>query len=184
MQSMPPTSTSPNNISAIVKGKIAHDIERNMDIYKSYMTTVSISKSKDNAVLYEGLNASEFTEETINVSSQVKVFLIDPSGGLNFKITPINNYEQFVNLTSNTIWKWNVMPIKKGNNLLILRATIKIFNEEADSYKDVNVFEKPITIKSSFAREAKVFIGNNWQYLLSTLVIPLGLWYFKRKKTS
>ena len=181
---LPSNAFDIETMTEIVTGKIAHDIERNMNIYESYMTTVSISKSQDNAVLYKGLNATNFVEAPINVSSQVKVFLIDPSGGLNFKITPINNEEQFVDIRSNTIWKWNVMPIKKGDNLLILRATIKIFNETSNTFKDVNVFEEPITINSSLITEVKVFMSNNWQYLLSTLLIPFGLWFFKRRKAS
>jgi hypothetical protein len=49
----------------------------------------------------------------------------------------------------------------------------------------VRTFERTLSITnvpSSASRGLRDFVSDNWQFLLSTLVIPLGLWLLHRRK--
>jgi hypothetical protein len=183
-----PINSYDRQLDKLVKGKMAFDIPDTMEVKQNYKATVSITKAMNDSILFQGINRIHFREEEIKISSRVKVLLIDPTGNQNFRITPINTEEQLVDDSTNTIWKWNIIPIKGGDNDLVLRATVKILDNLGENYKDISVFEKTIKVNTSVVETTKQFISEYWQWLTTVCVIPLLIWGYKsysgRKKNN
>lgn len=177
-------SNQPSSLDELVKGKIGYDVPNHMIVGRHYWGTATISKSRNDSILLKGLTNQDFIIEEISIASRVKVVLLDPTENDNFKITPLNTVEQHVDASSNTVWKWDIIPINSGDNSLILRVTVKIIDELGDTYKDIKVFEKTIDVKSSIAKVVKDFLEKNWHFLLSTLILPLIIWLYKRKSSK
>jgi len=173
----------PSEMERLVRGKIGYDIPDTMKVGNQYKTTVSISKSLNDSILFLNIDSSGFTTEEIKVSSKVKVSLIDPTLNKNFDIVPLSTEEQLVDVTSNTIWLWNITPLRMGKNELLLRATVKVISDLGETPKDIPVFEKIITVQASPIFAIGQFLGDNWQWIAGTMIIPLLIWrYNKRKK--
>lgn len=171
------------NYDQLVKGLIGYNIEDTMEIGKDYYAKVSITKSFNRSVLYHGLDSNDFHINEISISSRVKAMLLDPSGNKNFDIVALNTEEQIVDDSMNTIWNWNVRPIRAGGNDLILRVTVRILDRLGDNYRDIDVFYKTIKVEASFAFTAKQFISDYWQWLSTACIIPMIIWGYKNFKS-
>jgi hypothetical protein len=163
------------NYDQLVKGLIAYKIPDSMGIYNNYKANVSITKAINDSILFRGSDENNFyyEKEEIEISSRVKVKLFDPEPKKNFEITALSTEEQLVDDSSNTVWNWNIKPIRSGENVIILRATVKILDRLGENYKDIRVFEKKIKVKASFLLTSKQFIEDYWQYLTTAIFIPL-----------
>jgi len=171
-------------IDGIVKGKIGYDIPETMNVGKNYNAIVTVSKSQNDSILFKNLEEVNFKREQISISSRVKIVLLDPINGKNFTITPLNTEEQLVDAKTNTVWRWNIEPKKVGENHLILRTTVKIKDRLGENYRDVEVFEKSITVEITIAKRISLFFGAYWQFLLSVIILPFGIWVYKKLKAQ
>lgn len=180
------TMRSPNfnvggsRIDRLVSGKIAYQIPDTMDVGDNYKAVASVSKSENDSILFQNIDSTGFEKEIIKISSRVKMILIDPTGYNNFQITPLNSEEQLVDDSTNTIWQWNVTPLRSGENELILRTTVKVLDELGENYKDIPVFEKRVKVNASLSFVTKQFIGDYWQWLTTVIIIPLIVWGYRR----
>ncbi len=178
------TSDSNGVIDDLVKGKIGYNIPEVMEVGENYSGIVTISKALNDSILFKNLEESDFKKKQITISSRVKVILLDPTNGKNFSITPLNTEEQLVDAITNTVWRWNVEPIKTGENQLILRTTVKIKDRLGVSYKDVEVFEKNIKVETTMSKQISGFFIEYWQFLLTVIILPFGIWVFNFLKAK
>ena len=168
-----PPNRVPPALDQLVRGKIAYYIPDQMKIDSAYKVLVTISKAESDKILFSGIDSINFTKDTIKISSRVKVILIDPSGGKDFKIVPLNSEEQLVDDSSNTIWKWSVTPSNGGKNEIVIRASAKVLDRLGENYRDIQVYEKSISVQSSPLRSIKQFLSSNWQWIVSVIIIPI-----------
>jgi hypothetical protein len=175
-------SSEESAIDKLVTGKLAYSIPDTMKVGKVYKAVVSATEALNDSILFMNLDSSEFIKKEIKIFSKVKASLIDPSNGKKFTIMALNSEEQFVDATSNTTWAWNITPIKKGENELMLRVTVKILSYVGEVQKDVPVFEKTILVKASPLVTIKAFFINYWQWIFGTILIPFVIWFFKTGK--
>ncbi len=87
-----------------------------------------MTKAFNDSILLRGLENEHVRKEEIKISSRVKVRLIDRTSNKNFEISSLNTEEQLVDDSTNTVWNWNVKPIRSGENSLVLVATVKILD--------------------------------------------------------
>lgn len=177
-----PFSEMKNNhpLDKLVQGMIAYNIPDTMEIEECYKAIVSITKAMNDSILFQNIDSIDFKEEIIKVSTRVKVILIDPTGQQYFTITPLNTEEQIIDDSTNTVWKWNVVPLKGGNHELVLRTTVKVLDHLGENYKDQIVVEKNIKVNAPVLVTLKQFIGDYWQWLTSVCLIPFIIWGYNR----
>jgi hypothetical protein len=170
-------------------GDINYAMSDSMAVNKTEEIALTVSKGLSreevlSKVNYLQENVSSVKTQSIRISPLMSVDLIDPSGE-NFRIIPITPKEQFLENNQITFWKWNVTPLKPGNNPLTLSVNIII----DDKTKNIQVYEDSIYVYSTDTWWDKFvgFFKNNWQYLFSTLLIPVGIYLyrliFRKKKT-
>lgn len=169
------------DVTNLVAGRIAYDLSDSMKIGVQTQVVASITKAQNDSILFLALDSKAFAKENIMVSSKVKMTLIDPSSGKDFQIQALNSEEQFVGISSNTIWRWTVVPISSGQNTLILRATVFIVSEMGHVPKDIPVFEKQVNVFASPLLTAQQFFENNWQWLIGSSASPFLIWGLRRR---
>ncbi|MDT8337193.1 MAG: hypothetical protein RQ856_05120 [Candidatus Izemoplasmatales bacterium] len=164
-------------------GDINYIMEDTMIVNKSTIINMTISESIDREEIIEEIES--FTEENtitnvIRIAPVMRAKLVDPSGGENFTIVPITSEEQLIENDEFTKWEWDVTPLKEGNNKL--KLTVDIIIE--DRTKNIEVYEDFIYVYSdkTWWDNFVDFMGENWQWFLSTLIIPLLIWFYKIKK--
>jgi hypothetical protein len=168
-------------LASLVEGKIAVSVPDTMKYHHNYLATASITASQNDSILLEHIDSIAPTEvQAIRVASKMKVSLVDPTGE-SFSIKPVENTEQLVNARSSTIWRWNVKPLKNGSNRLIMLATVIVKSKTDEGERDYQVMEKEILIDTPFMKGIAEFFGDNWQWFLSAILIPLAVYWFKEK---
>ena len=159
------------------KGYVVYKIPTIMNVRDMYQVSLRISKTTVN--IYEELEGVVKTT-TIPITETMEVKLIDPSPLDNkiFSIVPDNDGEQLIEDGNEvTKWTWNVTPLKSGKaNLKIVIAIIK------NGHKKETVYQDNIVIKTNPSKTIPIFIEKYWQWFLSTLIIPFGVWLYNRKK--
>jgi hypothetical protein len=101
--------------------------------------------------------------------------------GAGFTIQSTSKEEQVIGGGSYTEWSWLVTPTASGDRELV--ATVYA---ELDANR-VKGFPKrwPVRVRANAGRSFSQFFGSNWQWLSSTLLIPLFLFFWQqRKKTA
>lgn len=158
-------------------GQVIYKVPDTMIVRKNYEVVVRISRSKNNIEIKSNLNG-KITSKNIKTSNRMSVELIDPIGGI-FQIKEVNIQKQLVD-SSYTEWKYNIMPLKSGQNKLDL--VISIYKDE--DVKQI-VYSDEIYVQSNAPAQIKYFWYDNWKWSIETLIIPIitwlfGLWWGKR----
>lgn len=169
--------------SSFDKGDINYVVQDTMIIGVVNEVNVTISKGVDIKTIIKDVKT--FTEsnlhtDSIRISPIMRARLIDPSNGVNFIVTPKTNSEQFLEVGDYTRWTWDVTPLKKGNDKLSLVVDVMY----GDKIKSYQVYDGIIYVYSNetFFEKITKFIRNNWQFILSSLLIPFGVFLYTKYK--
>lgn len=181
------TSILPKNS----EGMIAYSVPNEMQVGNKYKIKLRITKNKDNSskidlilgersnnTIHEDDIDSKVVIENIRVESLMSASLI--GGEENFSIKEMSTKTQALEDSSYTEWSWVVNPLKGGNNHLKMIITV-VINDNGSS-KDIVVFDKSIEVKSNIKFSVKSWFGSYWQWLITTIIIPITIWLYRRKK--
>lgn len=178
-----------NNVEKIGEGIIAYSVPNEMIVGKYYSVKLRISKDTNKSKLILGdreipINdvsvSSKITIESIRIESVMSAQLI--SEEVSFKIEPKSTEFQNIEDNGYTEWQWRITPLKGGSNFLKLLVKVRVKNDKEEFYKDIIVFDKNVNVKSNALFSFKTWINTYWQWLLSTIIIPLIIWIYKNKK--
>ena len=105
--------------------------------------------------------------EEIRVGTSMKARLT----GDNFDITSPSTENQLVAGTGFTHWEWDVTPLKRGIQRLLLTVTVRIkIPNYCEEEKDYPVFEREIKVKVNRIHSTKNFIISYWQWIVAMIV--------------
>jgi excisionase family DNA binding protein len=182
-----PTVVSPPDPGALAKaeldklaqGRILYNPPGEMTIGKDVIIEARVTQ--DMAVnLTPGLQGPGAPiEEPLLVGPFMKAIL---SGDKDkFKITAHNSEEQLVGGSTFTQWTWDVVPLEAGDQALYLIVTVRIKIPGAGEEKrDILVKNTRIKVQVNPAYSLQKFVLINWQWLLTAIVIPLGIFGWNR----
>ena len=171
---VPNTTITTNSTT---QGHVAYKIPKDMTVRSTYQVIVRISKSRLN--IFENLNG-EVTTTSIPITETMEVKLIDvsPSDRKMFDIIADNSAVQMVEDNEEiTQWSWNITPLRSGKSKL--KIVISIIR--GGSTKET-VYIDEVSVKADVTKSVPHFIGNYWQWLFSTLLLPLFYWLYARRK--
>ena len=166
------------------KGSINYVIQDTMIIGVITEVNMTISKGVDIKTIIADIKTfkdNNLHTDTIRIAPVMRARLVDSSNGINFIITSKTNAEQFLEIGDYTRWTWDITPLNKGKNKLSLIVDV-IYENKSKSYQ---VYDGLIYVYSNetFFQKITKFIIKNWQYLLSSLLIPfIGFLYTRYKK--
>jgi len=193
----PDKKESPNSEVAIIddtdnsntsKGIIAYSIPTEMIVGQKYKIRVRIAKDREGKdVLIIGDRNIPIND--VDVNSRINIedirvekvmtseLMYDESS---FLVSELSSKVQNIEDKGYTEWSWFISPLKSGKGYL--KLIIKVRIDGSDVQKDIVVFDKHIDVVPDRIWTFKSWLSKYWQWLLSTIIIPFGIWLYKRKK--
>lgn len=101
--------------------------------------------------------------------------------GAGFQVEALTPVEQAVSRVTQTKWSWAVIPTEPGKQYLHLALSARIEVEGKDVPFVVRTFERQIEVKVTIEQEVSAFIGAHWQWLWSTLLVPMAVWWWGQR---
>ena len=102
--------------------------------------------------------------------------------GAGFAIEPVTPSVQLVSDEAVTEWKWEVEPMRAGVRRLHLTLSALIDVAGRERPYTVRTFERTLAVRVSLGDRVAGFVGDNWQWLWTTLLIPVGGWALQRRR--
>lgn len=176
------------------KGTIAYSVPNDMIVGNKYPIKVRITKNKGDEVnktlvlgdreipINDVSHNSNITIENIRVERTMTTQLLSEDG--TFEISKMNTDNQIIEDDGYTEWGWVVVPLKSGTSYLKMVIKIKIVSGDETHYKDIVVFDKNIQVKANISLGVKSWISLYWQWVITTIITPLIIFLYKRKKSK
>ena len=112
------------------------------------------------------------TISKVQVSNVVEARLT--SSDFNIKdVTPV---QQAILLTSTTEWEWILTPLAAGKHTVHLSVDSIVIVNDKEKQRSVRTLAKEIEISITATQVLSQWFSNNWQWLWTTILVPIGLW--------
>lgn len=172
-------------VDALPMGQVLFQHPAEMEVKKAETLRVRISQSvlED---LAHGLEAGGVKEQDrIPVSASMRVSLF---GEPYFVVKPLSEEEQIVAKKGFSEWAFTVIPQKRGKWPLHLQVSAVIHAPwGGDKFRTYPVKDEVIQVKVTFWGAVGDFVADNWQWLWTTVLVPVGLWgltRFRRRRKA
>lgn len=121
----------------------------------------------------------EVTVHEVKISTTMKCNLY----GEHFKITPLGHEEQLISERDLTEWSFVIVPQESGRQKLRLMVSVVLKLEDGQNQtKDFPAKEETIIVTVAPLTRLVFFVEAEWHWMLTTLVVPLGAWIWKRRR--
>lgn len=176
------------------KGMLAYSIPEDLVVGEYFAVKVRISKSKNKTGIVFGNRGITIYENDINSIVSIELIDIKPvmsaqllGDDSRFKISSLSSDYQSIEGGDYAEWDWRILPLKSGKNYL--KLLIRVKSKVDDSYKDITIFDRKILVKPNIKYTIINWIKDYWQYISSSILIPLFTWWWanrrkKRKKKT
>lgn len=115
----------------------------------------------------------------IRISDRMEAQLV----GENLSVRAITPEIQAVVSTVPTRWAWTVVPTSSGSASLHVTLSARIDVNGHDTPLVLRTFDRYIEVNVSVTQHVALFVGNHWQWLWATLVVPaFGFVWNRRRK--
>jgi len=141
-------------------------------------TSVSDEDLK-NAVAKQNVEGSIQVEQ-IKISDQMEANLT----GDGFQITEVLPARRAISKTGATEWKWDVRALKEGKLRLHLTLNALVTIGGNSQPYPIRTFDKEYIVAVGTTDTVVNFAKDHWQWLWTTIFLPVGAWLWKRKRTS
>jgi len=171
----------PAPVTILETGTIAYSIPDTMTYGQVETITLRITKNETVEVITHGIAQPDriLVLENVRVSPLMTAELIDPSPDKAcFVIKGINTTEQNIEEQGFTQWEWTVKPVKAGSHPLKLLIKVKT----QTGTKDIPVYDQNIYVYSKPMVMVGEFWDKYWQWLFTTILIPIFIFLWKRRK--
>jgi hypothetical protein len=177
-----------NALAQIPKGEVYSNVPKEMQVGVSETIEAGITPRVTEQIRKELKGRGD-----INVESGVR---FDPSGTNMELVAQRDEFEvfeakggvQFVTANTPGKWIWRVKPLKAGNNLIRIRATVKLNVPKLGVTRlfEVEVFNATREVKVNLAYSIRQFVTTNWKEVLSLVIgsgslASLATWWIGRK---
>ena len=181
-----PTSVSPAQdvLAGLPMGRVVFACPAEMRVRATERVEVRIS-SDPNSNLMAGLRERGIAlEQSAKIAPVMKVTLI-PEGRSAFDIQSLSEGEQLISSEGFSQWVWSVTPLQAGIHNLDLTVNVVVNVPQLGAQKrQIPVLTQTVKVRADPVFAARQFWSSNWQWLTTTLLIPLGLWLWKRRSKS
>lgn len=145
--------------------------------------TLTISPSTSTTELLQRLQTGSAAVDAreAKIAPRMRAQLIVPGGTA---VAAVGSEERAVHDVEDTIWQWTVTPVEEGELPISARLTAPLMIDGKETPYDVRTFEATVLVNVTAAMRIRGFVANNWQWLWTTIVIPVFIWWRKRSSTT
>lgn len=168
-----------NVTSQLYSASMAFSVPEKANIKEDITIQLMIDPSKELKELEKSLSEpGRKSSASVKVSQVVIATLTAPD----FDVQNVTPEEQAIAQTQRTEWLWTLTPKSIGKNEVKLSITAVVKLDGKDYKYHIKTYEKTILIEIKPQQRLEEWIAKYWQWLFSTLILPLGLWLYKRQK--
>jgi hypothetical protein len=153
----------------IPPGKILFDTPYQMKVGIPERVSIRITKKLTYGFFEDLIHTQEVEVENIRVSQ----FMAASLRGDDFKIEALGDEEQIIEDNDFTQWDWKIVPLKAGSRKLWASITIQVKVENEQARKTLPVLEKEINVRINPVYSTRTFVGQYWQWLIASAIIPI-----------
>lgn len=162
-------------------GNIAFNAPERMDLNSSSTIHLVLSPQSSIEELKKQVAAEGAKEGArIRISELMEAHL----SGAGFQISPINPETQAISQSEITEWKWEVVPTRGGRNILYLTLTAVIEVGDKERPRRIRTFDKTIEVEVSGWQSAFIVFRENWEWMWTLIVLPVGAWIWRRQRKA
>jgi hypothetical protein len=163
------------NEEEIRPGLLDYNIPSQMTITHAYTIAFAINRdSTDKSIIVPG-----DSHVVISTTPIMQVELIDPLPEKEkaFDISIANTEKiQMVDMQGHTDWNYTVVPLKAGSHKL--NVVVSIIRGD---HKKQKVYSSAVIVETDIPIIVKSWLEKNWQWVITTLLLPFGIWLWKEK---
>jgi len=183
--------------NTVVKGNVAYNTppqemrwqdSTDMELVLSPSTSDSIDDLKQK--IKEVKEAGEVKVEPVDVSQRMEAIVFstpDPA----FDVSSITGEsQQPIIAEGDTEWRWKIIASNTGYKDLHLKLNIGLSSPQVGESFDFRPVEgfpvsfEKISVKGTWWQNASNFVGSNWQWLWTAILVPLVALLWGRRKRS
>ncbi len=172
----------------ITPGTMAYSVPEEMKVGNTYNIKLRISKDNNKIQLINGDRDITISDTSIKSIVTIESIRVEPimsaqlvSDEKSFEIKSLSTEVQNIEESGYTEWQWLIKPLKGGENFLKLVVKVRVKEDGQEFYKDITVFDKKIPVKSNTIFTVKSFLSQYWQWIMTTVIIPLIIWFYKKR---
>lgn len=172
----------------ITPGTMAYSVPEEMKVGNTYNIKLRISKDNNKIQLINGDRDITISDTSIKSIVTIESIRVEPimsaqlvSDEKSFEIKSLSTEVQNIEESGYTEWQWLIKPLKGGENFLKLVVKVRVKEDGQEFYKDITVFDKKIPVKSNTIFTVKSFLSQYWQWIMTTIIIPLIIWFYKKR---
>jgi prepilin-type N-terminal cleavage/methylation domain-containing protein len=162
-------------------GQIVFNAPDRMGWGETKQATLLLSKVKSIAELEQSLqNTGTVRGHTIKIADVMEAHL----SSNDFDIVPISPETQAISQRETTEWYWDIKPKDFGKLPLHLSVNVKVTVDGQERTRAIRTFNETVYVEVARTRSALIFLRNNWQWLWTTILVPVAGWLWHRKRKS
>jgi Divergent InlB B-repeat domain len=165
-------------IANLPRANAAFNAPTELALGESAVVQLRLSAQKSIRELKEEITAlGEKEGANIKVSDRMEARLT----GLGFEIEAVTPETQGISGQDVTEWKWEIEPTETGTQRLHLTLTALIEVDGEASPRTVRTFERMLVVDVALSTRVSEFVGDNWQWLWTAILIPVAGWLVRRR---
>lgn len=160
-------------------GNFVFNCAEKMRMSESYIVAAVLSGTRSFEELEREIGQYGKVEQArIRISNKMEAHL----DGLNFQIRSLTPTVQAIAKSEPNEWKWEVKPIQKGEQKLHLSVNVYVTEGGKENPHVIRTFERTITVEVTTTEIIVGFLRDNWQWVMGTLIIPLVVYLWQKRK--
>lgn len=120
----------------------------------------------------------QVVSEDIEITRIAEVLIFAPG----YEVVARAPQRQAVSASVATEWIWDLTPRKTGDTEIHISVTAVVKVDGEKTERLIKSFDHSIAVKVNPTLQAKELLAKHWQWLFSTLLLPAGIWLWKKKK--
>jgi len=126
--------------------------------------------------LTEGVTSTA-TQEHITPVMEARL-----DGGSGIDVAPLGKDAQSVAGGGFAEWRWNATPKRSGTQRLTVSIITHLtYPDGHDVPKTIRTLTRNVTVSANVGNAISTFFANYWQWLTTTLIIPIGIFLYRRR---
>jgi ATP-dependent Zn protease len=104
--------------------------------------------------------------------------------GQDFDIEANSPEVQSISYKEPTEWTWDISPTESGKKQLHLTITALFKVEGEEATRQIESFDRTISVNVTWNQRLSGFISTNWQWLWTAILVPIVVYLWKRRNKS
>lgn len=161
-------------------GEVVFTAPEQMRVADTYEVSLRIAAKDQNAGIMDDLPegaTSTMAQEHITPVMEARL-----SGGAGVDVQALGKDEQSVAGGGFAEWRWNVTPKRSGSQRLTVTIIAHLtYPNGRDIPKTLRTLTRKVEVSANVGDSIKTFLASYWQWLTTTLIIPIGLYFYRRR---